>query len=75
MQCGMCESHINDAIRAAFPVKRVTSSSRRGETVILSETDIEEQKLIDTVEKTGYEVHGVAKKVYEKRGLFSRLGK
>ena len=26
MACGMCEAHINDAIRAAFPVKKVTSS-------------------------------------------------
>ena len=24
MQCGMCESHINDTIRAAFSVKKVT---------------------------------------------------
>ena len=27
MMCGMCESHVNDAIRKAFPaVKKVTSS-------------------------------------------------
>ncbi|EKC59112.1 Copper chaperone, partial [human gut metagenome] len=26
MMCGMCESHVNDAIRNAFPVKKVTSS-------------------------------------------------
>ena len=38
MMCGMCESHINDAVRNAFPVKKVTSSHSRGETVILSET-------------------------------------
>ena len=37
MMCGMCESHINDAVRNAFPVKKVTSSHSRGETVILSE--------------------------------------
>lgn len=24
MMCGMCESHVNDAIRNAFPVKKVT---------------------------------------------------
>ncbi len=37
MMCGMCESHINDAIRQAFPVKKVTSSHTKGETVILAE--------------------------------------
>ena len=38
MMCAMCESHVNDAVRNAFPVKKVTSSHSRGETVILSET-------------------------------------
>lgn len=26
MACGMCEAHVNDAVRGAFPVKKVTSS-------------------------------------------------
>ena len=30
MMCGMCESHINDAIRQAMQVKRVTSSHSKG---------------------------------------------
>ena len=37
MMCGMCESHVNDAVRRAFPVAKVTSSHKRGETVILAE--------------------------------------
>ena len=37
MMCGMCEAHVNDAVRKAFPVKKVTSSHGRGQTVILSE--------------------------------------
>ena len=32
MMCGMCESHMNDAIRKAFNVKKVTSSHSKGET-------------------------------------------
>lgn len=35
MACGMCEAHINEAVRNAFPVKKVTSSHTRKETVIL----------------------------------------
>ena len=31
MMCGMCESHINDTIRKAVPVKKVSSSHTRGE--------------------------------------------
>ena len=26
MMCGMCESHVNDAVRKAFPVKKVSSA-------------------------------------------------
>lgn len=36
MMCGMCEAHVNDAIRARFNVKKVTSSHAKGECVILS---------------------------------------
>ena len=43
MACGMCEAHINDAIRAAFPIKKVTSSRAKKETVILSETSLDHE--------------------------------
>ena len=26
MACSMCEAHINDAVRSAFPVEKVSSS-------------------------------------------------
>ena len=31
MACGMCEAHVNDAIRKAFPVKKVTLSRSKKE--------------------------------------------
>ena len=38
MMCGMCESHVNEAVRKAFPeVKRVSSSQAKAQTVIHSE--------------------------------------
>lgn len=70
MMCGMCESHVNDAVRKAFPVKKVTSSHSKGQTVILTETDIGEEQLRAAIGQTGYEVRGVSKKPYEKKGLF-----
>lgn len=74
MMCGMCENHINDAVRKAFPVKKVTSSHAKGETVILTETDIPEEALRAAIDQTGYEVLGVKTEPYEKKGLF-RFGK
>ena len=70
MMCGMCESHVNDAIRRAFPVKKVTSSHSKGETVILTETDIDEAAIRSAIDATGYEVKAVSKEPYEKKGLF-----
>ncbi|MCI6359744.1 MAG: heavy-metal-associated domain-containing protein [Clostridiales bacterium] len=73
MQCGMCEAHVNDAVRGAFPVKKVTSSHSKGETVILAEQEIDERTLRDVIGRTGYEVCSVSSEPYEKRGLFSGL--
>lgn len=70
MICGMCEAHVNDAVRKAFPVKKVTSSHSKGETVILSENNIDEAALRSAIGATGYEVRTVSKELYEKKGLF-----
>ena len=51
MMCGMCESHVNESIRNAFSVKKVTSSQAKGETIILTEKDLDEKKLKETIEK------------------------
>lgn len=73
MACGMCEAHINEAVRNAFHVKKVTSSHSRKQTVIIAEQDIPEQELIDVVAKAGYDVASVSSEPYEKKGLFAAL--
>lgn len=75
MMCGMCESHVNDAVRKAFPVKKVTSSHGKGQTVILTEQDLDEQAVRDAVNATGYTVTSFSKEPYEKKELFSFLHK
>ena len=72
MMCGMCESHINDAVRNAFSVKKVTSSHSKGQTVILSETEIPETDLRPVIAKTVYELTGYTCAPYETKGLFHR---
>lgn len=70
MMCGMCESHVNDAVRKAFPVKKVSSSHNKGQTIILAESDIDEDALRSAIGSTGYEARAVTKGPYEKKGLF-----
>lgn len=72
MKCGMCEAHVNNAVRDNFNVKKVKSSHSKGQTVILTEEDMDEKKLSNIVSATGYIVTEVQKKPYEKKGLFSR---
>ena len=75
MVCGMCETHINDAIRTAFSVKKVKSSRTKGETVILSETPIDPEKLRQTINATGYIMLSADEEKTEKQSLFARLAK
>ena len=70
MMCGMCEAHINDVIRSEFKIKKVLSSHSKGETVIISESELDEQSLRDAIAKTGYELQTMSTEPYEKKGLF-----
>ena len=71
MACSMCEAHVNDAVRKAFPVKKVSSSHTKKQTVILSEQPLDEAALRSTIDSTGYTVGSISSEPYEKRGLFS----
>lgn len=72
MMCGMCESHVNDAIRKAFKVKKVNSSHTKSRTVIESEEALNEDALRKAITETGYEVKGITLETFEKKGLFGR---
>ena len=74
MMCSMCEAHMNEAIRKALPVKKVTSSHSRKETEILSEAPLDEEVIKSTVAATGYTLLGITAEPYEKKG-FSLFGK
>ena len=71
MKCGMCESHVNDSIRRACFVKKVTSSHSKNRTVV-AEDNVERQAIINAITAQGYTVGYVSVKPYEKRGLFGR---
>ncbi len=45
MACSMCEAQINDTIRTAFPIEKVSSSHSQGETVIHSKEPLNENTL------------------------------
>ena len=72
MMCGMCEAHVNDAIRAAVSPKKVNSSHSKGITEIISESELDSAVLREAVENDGYKVLDITSEPYEKKGLFGR---
>ena len=69
MMCGMCESHVNDAIRKSFDIKKVSSSHSKKKTEIISEEAIDEDKLRSVIDETGYTVLSVDSEPYKKKGF------
>lgn len=69
MACGMCEAHVNEAIRKAFPVKKVTSSHSKGSAEIIAEGEIGESELRRALDGTGYRVLSVRTEPYQKKGF------
>ncbi len=69
MVCPMCEAHINEAVRKAFRVKKVSSSASKKRTEIISEEPLDEKKLRDAIAQTGYTLLSVDAAPYEKKGF------
>ncbi len=73
MMCGMCEAHVNEKIRGAFMVEKVSSSHTKNQTVILAKEELSEEKIRDIISGMGYTVTSYEVKESEKKGLFSFL--
>lgn len=72
MMCGMCEAHIQDAVRSSFKVKKVKADHGKNRLEIISETPISEDELRKVIEPTGYEFVSSSCEEYAKRGLFAK---
>ncbi len=70
MMCGMCEAHVNDAIRKAVNPKKVESSHKKKTTTVICEDDVSLDLIISAITKGGYNVLNVEEKPYVKKGFF-----
>ena len=74
MMCGMCEAHMNDLVRKNFKVKKVTSSVKDGETVVISEENLDipflKKEIKEVITDTGYEYVSSDAVPYKKKSLF-----
>ena len=71
MMCGMCEAHICDAIRNAFPdAKKVKASKSRGEASFLTDREPAADELKKAITDTGYTFVSSSSEPYKKSGIF-----
>lgn len=55
MMCGMCEAHICDALRNAFPgAKKVKASRKRSEASFVTDVPVNEESIKRVISNTGY---------------------
>ena len=74
MVCRMCEAHINDAVRKAFPKATHVSSSRsKKQVTFVTEAPIDKAALKEAIDRTGYSCYEIRTEPYEKKGFLSRL--
>jgi len=75
MACGMCEAHINNAIRTVYPkAKKVKSSHKKGETTFIMDIYPDELKLKKAVESIGYKILSVKAETAEEKKHFWQRG-
>lgn len=69
MMCGMCEAHMNDLIRNLYQVKKVSSSASKGETVIVSEGELDLDLAKSEISKIGYSLLYADSEPYQKKKM------
>ena len=63
MMCGMCEAHICDTIRKAFPdAKKVSASRKAGKATFIYDGTVDEEALKKAIADTGYDLISVSSK-------------
>ena len=67
MQCSMCEAHVNDSLRKAFPLEKVTSSHKKQETVLVSKDKLDKALMKSVITGLGYDVGQINEEPYEKK--------
>ncbi len=55
MMCGMCEAHVNDIVRKTTKIKKVKSSHKKKETIIIMESREDLGLIINAIKSLGYD--------------------
>lgn len=70
MACGMCEAHVNDALRKVIKAKKIASSHKKKEAVVVSENELNEEEIKKVIDDTGYTYISMTSEPYKKKFFF-----
>ncbi|MBR6332076.1 MAG: cation transporter [Dehalococcoidales bacterium] len=73
MMCDMCEAHVNQAVRNSIKIKKVSSSHKTGQAVILSEAPVDIEKVGKALGEFGYKILSVDTQEVEKKSFLKGL--
>ena len=54
MMCGMCEAHVQDAVRKVVPAAKKVKANRKKNLVTFKAEEVDNELLIKTINETGY---------------------
>ena len=75
MMCGMCEAHVNDALRKVPGVTKASASRSKKQAMVECDETVTDEALLKAVNDTGYQASNVRAAEPKKGGLRGLFGK
>ena len=67
MRCGMCEIHVEDAIRKGMKIKKVRASHLKKNVIVIAESNFGEYDFKQVLDSTGYRITSFARDIAIKK--------
>lgn len=73
MVCGMCESHVSQALENTFRTARVRAFRKQNQVVIEASEDLPDAEIRKIIEGLGYTAGTISRSEHKKQSFLSRL--
>lgn len=67
MGCGMCEMHVEDKLRKAIKLKKVSASHINNNVIVITELELREDDFKKILDPTGYRITSYNKSIAVKK--------
>ncbi len=67
MGCGMCEMHVEDKLRKAIKLKKVSASHIKNNVIVITELELSKEDFKKILDPTGYRITSYSKSIAVKK--------